>query len=117
MIPATVPSIARRDFPGWLSPMLVKELRQGLQTRGFVGTLVVFQIVMALAMLTVAFPTSPSVDLASGLFWTVLGVQLLLVTPSRAVGGLQEEVGARTLDLLLLTQLDAARIEIGRAHV
>jgi hypothetical protein len=107
-------SIHRRDFPTWLSPVLVKELRQGLQTRGFVGTLVVFQIVMALTMMFIAFPSAGGSTTASAAFWTILAVQLLLVTPSRAVGGLQNEVDARTLDLLLLTQLDASRIVLGK---
>ena len=42
---APAASIVARDFPGWLPPMLVKELRQGLRTRGFVSTLVGFQAV------------------------------------------------------------------------
>ena len=39
-------AILTRDFPRWLPPMLVKELRQGLRMRGFVATLVGFQVLM-----------------------------------------------------------------------
>src|SRR5688500_7075910 len=107
--PAPSASIVARDFPGWLPPMLVKELRQGLRTRGFVGTLVGFQVLMLILTL-IALGTqnavTPSARMAgaalTGFFWIVLAVQLIFVTPSRALGGLQLEVDAKTLDLLML---------------
>ena len=34
------------DCPDWLSPMLVKELRQGLKTKVFVTAFIVAQVVM-----------------------------------------------------------------------
>jgi hypothetical protein len=114
-------AIVRRDFPAWLPPMLIKELRQGLRTRGFVGALVIFQVVMLLLMLTAlgnqaAGPGSRSVGstLTTGFFWTLMSVMLLLVTPSRALGGLQLEVESRTLDLLMLTRLNAWGIVLGK---
>jgi hypothetical protein len=104
-----------RDFPAWLPSMLVKELRQGLRTRGFVGTLVVFQLVMAIAMLPIAIPEAwGGASAATPFFWSVIAVQLLLVGPSRALGGLQQEADSRTLDLLLLTRLDAWGIVLGK---
>jgi hypothetical protein len=104
-----------RDFPAWLPSMLVKELRQGMRTRGFVGTLVVFQLVMALAMLPIAIPEAwGGAAAATPFFWSVIAVQLLLVGPSRALGGLQQEADSRTLDLLLLTRLDAWGIVLGK---
>ncbi|MDO8542470.1 MAG: hypothetical protein Q7S40_18675 [Opitutaceae bacterium] len=120
-LPAAPSPMRRRDFPGWLPPMLVKELRQGLRTRGFVGALVVFQLIMLLATLmslSSDFGPTPSARAANSMlaafFWTILVVQLLLVTPSRALGGLQVEVDARTLDLLVLTRLNAWRIVLGK---
>jgi hypothetical protein len=104
-----------RDFPAWLPSMVVKELRQGLRTRGFVGTLVVFQLVMALAMLPIALPDVwGGVAAATPFFWSVIVVQLLLIGPARALGGLQQEADSRTLDLLLLTRLDAWGIVLGK---
>lgn len=113
-------AMLRRDFPGWLPPMLVKELRQGLRTRGFVGALVLFQLIMMIATLVslasqVAIPRAGGAGSAlTAFFWTILIVQLLLVTPTRAVGGLQAEVETRTLDLLVLTRLNAWRIVLGK---
>src|SRR4051794_24473523 len=123
-VAAPLPSsaIVRRDFPAWLPPMLIKELRQGLRTRGFVGALLIFQVVMLLLMLTAlgnqagATAGSRSVGsaLSLGFFWSLMSVMLLLVTPSRALGGLQLEVESRTLDLLMLTRLNAWGIVLGK---
>ena len=120
--PAALP-IARADFPSWLPATLVKELRQGLRTRGFVGTFIGFQILMAILMMTVAAQASAGnsaavravgFSTANGFFWTILTLQLLIFTPARALGSLQLEVSSRTIDLLMLTRLDAWRIVTGK---
>jgi hypothetical protein len=114
-------AIVTRDFPRWLPPMLVKELRQGLRTRGFVGTLIAFQVLMlvlTLIALGSQSATNPGTRAASaalsGFFWVVVAVQLIFVTPSRALGGLQLEIDARTIDLLMLTRLTAWRVVLGK---
>ncbi|MCU1421169.1 MAG: hypothetical protein JWN36_820, partial [Microbacteriaceae bacterium] len=117
-----VPVASRSDFPTWLPPMLVKELRQGLRTRGFVGAFVVFQVLMALMMIGTVTSASMGNDAArastaaavNSFFWGLLSIQLLIVTPARALGSLQAEADSRTLDLLLLTRLSAWRIVVGK---
>ena len=109
--------IARRiDFPTWLPAMLVKEMRQGLRARGFVGTLVGFQVVMTLFVIfAIAGGTgSISFNILQGAFWVMLNVQLLIVTPVRALMGLQAELDSRWVDLLMLTRLTAWRIVLGK---
>jgi hypothetical protein len=116
------PTAARRDFPAWIPAMMVKELRQGMRTRGFVGAFIGGQVAMALLMSSfAAAASSPNayvrVSAFSALdafFWTLLTVLLLLVTPSRALGALQLEVTSRTIDLLLLTRLNAWRIVVAK---
>lgn len=115
---APSPAVTRppADFPTWLPAMLVKELRQGLRTRGFVGTLVGFQIVMTLFMVfALAGGTgSGSYSMLQGAFWTVLTLQLLVITPARALAGLQNELESRAVDLLMLTRLTAWRVVLGK---
>lgn len=96
--------------------MLVKELRQGLRARGFVGTLVAFQVIMTLATVFAIAGGSGSVSFNTlqGAYWTMLNVQLLVITPARALAGLQAELDARSVDLLLLTRLTAWRIVLGK---
>jgi hypothetical protein len=120
-LPTSAAAIVRRDFPGWLSPMLVKELRQGLRTRGFVAALMIFQTVMLVLMLgalaaqsTISISGRPMTGMTTGFFWTLMLVQLIVVTPARALGGLQLEVESRTLDLLMLTRLNAWRVVLGK---
>ncbi|MCX6951394.1 MAG: hypothetical protein NTV51_04300 [Verrucomicrobia bacterium] len=122
-ITATAPVAGpRSDFPTWLPPMLVKELRQGLRTRGFVGAFIVFQLLMVLMMIATVTSASMGNEAArastaqtvNAFFWTLLSVQLLIVTPARALGSLQTEADSRTLDLLLLTRLSAWRIVFGK---
>jgi len=121
-VPSAAVSVARGDFPTWLPPMLVKELRQGLRTRGFVGAVVVFQFLMAILMIGAVVGSdamapgtrATTVSVINGFFWTLLTVQLLLITPGRALASLQSEVDARSLDLLMLTRLTAWRIVVGK---
>ena len=85
-------SFACGDFPTWMPAVLVKELRQGLHTGGFVGMLLLFHAVMVVAMTTtvVALPGATAAARANAasisdqFFWTLLGVMLLAVLPARA---------------------------------
>lgn len=121
--PTAAPAaVTQGDFPTWLPPMLVKELRQGLRTRGFVGAFIVFQAIMVLLMVGTVFGSmfgtgmtrSYMANTVTGIFWTLLGAQLLLATPVRALGTLQMELDSRALDLLVLTRLTAWRIVLGK---
>ena len=110
------------DFPSWVPAVLVKELRQGLHTRGFFAIVILFHAVMVVAMTTtvIALPgatpaaRAAAADTSNTFFWTLLAVMLLLVLPARALVGLRTEVDSRTLDLLVLTHLSAWRIVLGK---
>lgn len=108
----------RFDFPTWLPSMFVKELRQGLRTRGFVGSMVGFQVIMVIsfvwAFATHIFGDTQALQTVNGFFWGILGVMLLGITPLRAMAGLRQEIDAKTLDLLMLTELTAWRIVLGK---
>lgn len=114
--PPPHPNLAAQDFPAWLPAMLVKELRQGLRTRGFVGAFFAFQIIMALVtVFAVAGGVgSGAFDMLQGSYWAMLMLLLLLVTPIRALAGLRAELDSRAVDLMLLTRLTAWRIVVGK---
>jgi hypothetical protein len=117
-----LPFAAPKDFPTWLPAMLVKELRRGLRTRGFVGALVVFQSVMVFAMLGALVGGSVTTPAArasafngvNGFFWALVTIQLLIATPLRALAALRGEIDSRAIDLLMLTRLSAWRIVFGK---
>ncbi len=116
-VASPVEASPRFDFPGWLPPMLVKELRQGLRQRGFVGGLIAAQAVLAIMFIwgfVVEVDAGGSRGMIDGVFWSTVFATLLLVAPLRALGALHAEIDARTMDLLLLTRLDSWRIVWGK---
>jgi hypothetical protein len=116
---ASAPAPAFVDFPDWLPPMLVKELRQGLRARGFVTLFVVFHVVAVLAFwwtleINSASGSREILNYLNGLFWGLVNLVLLLALPWRGLSGLRSEMDGRTLDLLMLTRLTAWRIVLGK---
>lgn len=101
------------DFADWLSPILVKELRQGMRTKVFITTFIAIQLFMIIGVL-VSLASPNDRGASSGLFWTVLGIAILFAMPVRGLGALSGEVKGNTLELMLLTQLSAWRITAGK---
>lgn len=109
----------KSDFADWLSPILVKELRQGLKTRVFVGTFIIVQVVMIVLMGLQLLVLSN--DSGSGtseafevFFWAFVWVPLVFLMPARGLTAISEEAKANTLDLVQLTRLSAFRIVLGK---
>jgi len=108
------------DFPSWMSPMLVKELRQGVQSGVFAWTFVLLQaamfVLMALWLLERAAREGMSSDggFFRGVFWWVFGIAAVLVIPLRASASMVTERQGQTLDLLRLTRLSASQIVVGK---
>jgi len=109
------------DFPDWLSPMLVKELRQGVQSGSFALTFATLHTVVLLLMLV--WLGSVSGDPAGGrstgtffrsLFWSILGATLVLALPLRGLNAIRSEEAGQTFDLLRLTRLSSTQIVAGK---
>jgi hypothetical protein len=108
-----------KDFADWLSPILVKELRQGLKSRVFVSTFIIVQVVMILLvgmqLLAVAGGGGRAALVGFDFFfWLFLWVPLLVLMPARGLTAVSDEVRANTLDLVQLTRLTAFRIVLGK---
>lgn len=108
-----------RDFGDWISPILVKELRQGLKTRLFVSSFIVVQAAMVLLLgMRLLAQGKDGADTAGpvieGLLWSALGLLILLVMPMRGLTAVSEEVKANTLDLVALTKMGSFRIVLGK---
>ncbi|HEY2342873.1 MAG TPA: hypothetical protein VGH90_07585, partial [Chthoniobacteraceae bacterium] len=108
-----------RDFPDWLGPMLVKELRQGLRTRAFALTFVALHTIFVVVMIYFALdyamaPGGFNPSSLSGFFWTLIALQLLVVTPCRTFNELAGERKANTLELIFMTGLTPWRITVGK---
>jgi len=102
-----------RDFSHRLSPMLVKELRQGLRSKAFALSFILLQGGMIIFSLAAASDRSGGQG-SSGVFWFILGCALLLVMPMRGSEALGSEINSGTMELLFLTRLSALRIAFGK---
>ena len=109
------------DFADWLSPMLVKELRQGMRSRIFVAAFYLTQLLMILSTVFSLIAASRTDNVPSdlfgflsGLFWFMVSVPLLFVMPLLGFAALHTEMKAGTLELVFLTRLSAWRIVAGK---
>jgi len=108
----TPPLPALRDFSDRLSPMVVKEMRQGLRTRFFTAALILFHVVLGCLMLSFLWDLNQ--EDTHEMFWLVIMFTLLGVLPSRAFNALNAEVKDGTLDMLMLTGITSFRIVWGK---
>ncbi|MDI1310637.1 hypothetical protein [Prosthecobacter sp.] len=101
-----------RDFSDRFSPIVVKELRQGLRTRFFTSALILFHTLIILLLITVTF--GAPVEAVNGIFWGIAGFMLLAVMPLRGFAALHTEATDGTLDMLTLTSIASFRILYGK---
>ncbi|MFZ2278400.1 MAG: hypothetical protein WAW39_11395 [Prosthecobacter sp.] len=105
-------SFAITDFPDRLSPMVVKELRQGLRTRLFGGVLLTLHIMLVL--LTLMSAGAENAAVVSGWFDGIVTLVLCIIMPLRGFSAVADELKSGTLDMLALTRLSAGRIIFGK---
>lgn len=104
------------DFPDRFSPMLVKELRQGLRAKTFVIVFLVLQGILALILLTASAAGNPDRvgQFVSSIIFVFFSLAVLVIQPLRGVAALSSEIRGNTIDLMVLTRLSAMRIVLGK---
>jgi hypothetical protein len=104
------------DFPDRFSPMLVKELRQGLRGKTFVAVFLVLQGLLGLILLTAgaAATSQKAGEFVSQVVFVFFSLSVLVIQPLRGVGALSSEIRGNTIDLMVLTRLGAQRIVLGK---
>lgn len=107
---------ASSDFPDRLSPILVKELRQGLRAKTFIAVFLSLQAVLALILFAAsAGTTSGSVGtIISTVIFVFFSIAVLVVQPLRGIGAVSSEIKSNTIDMMVLTRLSATRIVFGK---
>jgi len=102
------------DFADWLSPIIVKELRQGMRAKLFVVIFIILQMACFVTLLTALSGDSNAKEVAGVFFWIGVGAALCVAMPLRGLTALLGEIKGNTLELLLLTRLSAWRILVGK---
>jgi hypothetical protein len=103
-------------FSDRLSPMLVKELRQGLRTRSFTGLFLTFQGMLAFILLVAgaSIDSDGAGSFVSGAIFTLFAIAVLIFQPMRGVTALASEITGNTIEMMVLTRLSAWRIVFGK---
>ncbi len=104
------------DFPDRLSPMLVKELRQGMRTKAFVGLFLTLQIILGVILLSAgaAASSDEAGEKISSIIFIMFSIAVLIIQPMRGITALSSEVKGNTIDMMVLTRLSAWRIVTGK---
>src|SRR5688572_7754057 len=120
LVPAapTPPPVAGKldEFSDKLSPMLVKELRQGLRAKTFVILFLALQGLLCVVLLSAIGASSDgdSGPTVSKVIFFFFALAALVAQPLRGVGSLHNEIKGNTIDLMVLTRLGAWRIVLGK---
>jgi len=104
------------DFSDKLSPMLVKELRQGLRAKTFVIVFLALQALLTFVLLISVGATSSTNagHVVSSVIFFFFSLAVLVVQPLRGIGSLHNEIRGNTIDLMVLTRMGTWRIVLGK---
>ena len=100
------------DFSSHLSPMLVKELRQGMRSNMFVIAFILLHTFMMLCLLTAL--SAPGRSDSDFYFWFIIISVLLFIQPLRGFNALSSEYQSKTMDLIHMTRLNGWRVTLGK---
>ena len=107
---------ARADASDRLSPIIVKELRQGVRGHVFTGAfLLQMLLLLGIGTLGLLFDTSAgSREVFTFFFWAFVTLPLVIILPLGAGVSISGELAANTLEPVLLTRLTPWRLVAGK---
>jgi hypothetical protein len=105
-----------REASDRLSPIIVKELRQGVRGHLFTGAFLLQQLLLlGIAGLGLLMDTSAgNRDMFTFFFWAFVTIPLVLILPLGAAVSISGELSANTLEPVLLTRLTPWRLAAGK---
>ncbi len=112
------PLIAKNtsEFSDKLSPVLVKELRQGFKGISFVIVFIAIQVILAIYIFGTALSpdyNGAGSDISCFIFYS-LSIATLIIQPLRGINAISSEIKEKTIDLMTMTKLTAWRIVFGK---
>ena len=113
----SVPKPLHDTFADWLSPILVKELRQGLQAYVFAMVFIGIHTTMILTFGLQALASDPDglgLQETDWFFWAIIWGPALIIMPLRGMSAVTAEHKAQTLELMQMTHMSSFRIILGK---
>ena len=103
------------DFADFFSPMLVKEIRQGIRSMGFTIIFIVAQVLLSIAILLIlSLGEADSANALSHILFVTYIIVACGIQPLRGANAVNGEVKGNTIDLLSITQLSSWKIVYGK---
>jgi hypothetical protein len=103
-----------KDYSDLISPILVKEFRQGIRSKLFTFSFMLSQFVMVLIVITGLAIGEMDQNDFNIFFWIVVILPIMFLLPLSGVNSISEEVKLKTIDLIYLTHLGSFRILLGK---
>ncbi len=105
-----------RYWDDWVSPILMKELRQGLREKTFMLAFLSLQMGMGLLVMFRLSAQSSSANLQtqSGFFMAALWCTFVIAIPLRGISAIAQEMKQNTLETVLLTRMTGWRVVVGK---
>jgi hypothetical protein len=108
----TMPRSVADDFPDWVNPFVVKELRQGLHSRIFISVFVALHACVALVMVFGLF--GDMLQPEQFMQWFVEASFVCLVLPVGAYFSVADEVKADSLELIRVAGVTSGQMVMGK---
>lgn len=103
------------DFSDRLSPVIVKELRQGMRTRAFTSIFLILQVILAFALLLALMADSGNIGSSiSQMVFMLFSIVALILQPLRGTTAVATELKDATFEIMSLTRLSSMRIVLGK---
>jgi ABC-type transport system involved in multi-copper enzyme maturation permease subunit len=102
-----------RNASDMLSPILVKEFRQGVRGNIFTGAFLLLHGLMVLTMCLMLIEPSASQGMTA-MFWVLLGLPVGVLIPLSGMQAVSSETTLKTLEPMLLTRLSPRGIVFGK---
>ena len=104
------------DFSDRVSPMMVKELRQGMRGISFVILFIAIQLVLGIYIFGASLSenyNNVGQEISRTIFFCI-SMAVLVVQPLRGLSAISSEIKENTIDLMVMTRLSAWRIAFGK---
>jgi len=106
---------ALSDFSDRISPVMVKELRQGMRTRAFTSIFLILQVILAFAMFLALVADSGNIGTSiSQMVFLLFAIVALILQPLRGTTAVATELKDATFEIMSLTRLSSMRIVLGK---